>query len=242
MKHFSEQFNKQSKSVSLQAVEREALKSRVVSYMEYHPMSKTTPALKKKAAAQVSPFAEHFNIVQIPTALILRWSAVLSVFLLLVIPALAEKTIPGDSLYAVKVRFNEEVRSSLTLDQHAKVEWETKRLNRRIAEARPLANEGKLTQEVEVQMAAAVREHTENIQKEIDTLRSSDADGATLASIELNTTLELQSDSLQEEGKTTLALAVSDAQAATMSTQLLVDVLNETISRHDEQTGATIPS
>jgi Domain of unknown function (DUF5667) len=239
MKHFSEQFNKQSKSVSLQAVEREMLRSKVVSYMEYHPLPATAQKVKKSIP---SPFGDTFKVVQIPTGLILRWSAAFSVLLLVVIPVLAEQAVPGDSLYAVKVRFNEEVRSSLTLDQHAKVEWETKRLNRRIAEARQLASEGKLTPEVEVQMVAAVREHTQNVQKEIDTLRTSDADGATLASIELNTTLEAQSASLQEEGKTTLATAVSDAVSTTNSNQLLVDVLNETISKQDDQPDATIPS
>lgn len=242
MKRFSEQFNTKAQSVKLQAVERDALKARLVSYMEYHPMPVSTPAPRKFAASQPLLFADTFKVLQIPTVPIFRWSAAFSVLLLIMIPVLAEKTVPGDNLYAVKVRFNEEVRSSLTLDQHAKVEWETKRLNRRIAEARQLASEGKLTPEVEVQVVAAVREHTENVQKEIETLRVSDADGATLASIELNTTLELQSTSLQEEGKTTLAAAVSDAQAATMSTQLLVDVLNETISKQDDQPDVAIPS
>ncbi len=242
MKRFSEQFHTKAQSVKLQAVERDTLKARLVSYMEYHPMPVSTPVPRKFAASQPLPFADTFKVLQIPTASIFRWSAAFSVLLLIMIPVLAEKTVPGDNLYAVKVRFNEEVRSSLTLDQHAKVEWETKRLNRRIAEARQLASEGKLTPEVEVQVVAAVREHTENVQKEIETLRVSDADGATLASIELNTTLELQSTSLQEEGKTTLAAAVSDAQSATMSTQLLVDVLNETISKQDDQPDAAIPS
>jgi Domain of unknown function (DUF5667) len=239
MKHFSEQFHKQSKSVSLQTIERDALRARVVSYMEYHPL----PSVAAKATKSVpSPFGDAFKVVSFPTSLVFRWSAAFSVLVLIVIPLLAEQSVPGDNLYAVKVRFNEEVRSSLTLDQHAKVEWETKRLNRRIAEARQLASEGKLTPEVEAQVVAAVREHTQNVQKEIDTLRTSDADGATLASIELNTTLEAQSASLLEEGKTTLAAAVTDAEVSTNSNQLLVDVLNETISKQDGQPDATIPS
>ncbi len=237
MKHFSEQFHKQSKSVSLQAVECEMLRSKVVSYMEYHPLPAVVPKAKKSIS---SPFGDAFRVVPIPTALIFRWSAVFSVLLLIVIPVLAERSIPGDSLYAVKVRFNEEVRSSLTLDQHAKVEWETKRLNRRIAEARQLASEGKLTPQVEAQVVAAVREHTQNVQKEIDTLRTSDADGATLASIELNTTLEAQSASLQEEGKASLATVATEPTPN--SNQLLVDVLNETISKQDGKTDVTIPS
>lgn len=241
MKRFSEQFHTKAETVKLQSVEREALRARVVSYMEYHPLPVESQKTKK-GTAQPSPFVEAFKVVPVPAGMILRWSAVFSVLLLMIIPVLAEQTVPGDNLYAVKVRFNEEVRSSLTLEQHAKVEWEAKRLNRRIAEARQLASEGRLTPEIEVDVVAAVREHTENVQKEIDTLRSSDADGATIASIELNTTLELQSDSLQEEGKTALAAAVSDAQSSTNSTQLLVDVLNETISKHEDKPDDAVPA
>ncbi|MCA9340512.1 MAG: hypothetical protein KDA17_06365, partial [Candidatus Saccharibacteria bacterium] len=87
----------------------------------------------------------------------------------------------------------------LTFDSFEKVEWETERLNRRIAEARLLASEGRLTEEVEAEVADAVRIHTENAKREIETLRAEDADEATIASIALDTTLEVQSTSLKGE-------------------------------------------
>ena len=52
------------------------------------------------------------------------------------------------SLYLVKVHFNEEIRSTLALSPYEKVAWETKRIERRIAEARLLASEGNLTDEL----------------------------------------------------------------------------------------------
>ena len=243
MKRFSEQFHKKSESVTLQPVERAELRSRVVSYMEYHPMAAATPVVKKRSFIR-SPYGnEAFKTVPIPTAMILRWSVALSALILIIIPVLAEQTLPGDNLYAVKVRFNEELRSTLTFDQRDKITWETERLNRRIAEARLLASEGKLTDEVSAQVVASVREHTDNVQQEINTLRETDADGATFATIELSTTLELQSESLQQEGNTVLASAVADASVSnTTSTQALVDVLNESISKQDAQTDdAAVP-
>jgi Domain of unknown function (DUF5667) len=242
MKRFSEQFHTKAESVTLQAVEREALRARVVSYMEYHPIAK--PAVETYATPSRVKLlqTDAFQSIQIPASLLFRASAVFTMALLIVVPVLAERTVPGDSLYAVKVRFNEEVRSTLTFTPYQKIEWETQRLNRRVAEAKLLANEGRLTQEVEVEIAAAVKEHTEEVQKEIEELRTEDADQATLASIELSTTLELQSASLQDSGSTILATAVGDV-ASDNTAQLVVDVINESLSDQESVAlAAHIPS
>lgn len=239
MKRFSEQLHKSSEAVTLTAAERDALRARVISYTEYHPFP-ARAVTSKPAAPAKRPVTEAFKVVTIPSPLFMRWSAVAAVFLLVLIPFLAERAVPGDSLFAVKVRFNEEVRSTLTFNQQDKVQWETERLNRRIAEARLLASKGELTEEVEAEVAASVREHTQYVKDEIEELRESDADSATLASIELTTTLEVQSASLQQDDAVTLASA--DATAETAPTQLLVDVLNETLSKQDDSNTATIPS
>jgi Domain of unknown function (DUF5667) len=231
MKRFTQQFHKQSESVKIQAAEKRELRERVVSYMEYHPMpASLAQSVRPVKSLSISPY----GMVQIPFSIVFKWSAVATVFLLVVLPVMAERSVPGDNLYAVKVRFSEEVRSTLTLTSYAKVEWETERINRRVAEARLLASEGRLTSEVEVEIAAAVKEHTEMVQHEIDELRESDVDQATLASIELSTTLELQSASLQDDGNATLALAISDV-ASGNSTQLVVDVINESLSANESQ-------
>ena len=239
MKRFSEQFYKKSESVKLEAAERDTLRQRVVSYMEYHPL----PASMKQASAKViqGPLTgDQYRSVRIPLAMLLKWSAAVSALVLIVVPVLAEEAIPGDTLYAVKVRFNEEIRSTLTLSPYERVEWETERLNRRLSEARLLANEGRLTSEVEAEVVAAVREHTENVQEGIEVLREEDADQATLASIELNTTLALQSSSLQ--GDTTV-LAMTVTEEDENSTQLIADVLNETLSKREGViASSTIPA
>ncbi len=240
MKRFSEQFHTKASTVKLQSAERRELRERVVSYMEYHPLSAT--AGKPAARSQKMLSIPGYEMVQIPFSIVLKWASVTAAFLLVVVPVLAERTVPGDNLYAVKVRFNEEVRSTLTITSYAKVEWETERINRRIAEARLLANEGKLTNEVEAEIAAAVKEHTEIVQHEIDVMREDDVDQATLASIQLTTTLELQSASLQEEGNTTLALAMNDVASGNPA-QMVVDVINESLSANESQVeSAGIPA
>lgn len=240
MKRFSQQFYTKASSVKLQAAEARELRARVVSYMEYHPVAH---AVEKKAATKkLMPIMSPYRVVTIPTRFLVRLSGAVAVFLLIIVPLWAERAIPGDNLYAVKVRFNEEVRSTLILNPYEKIEWETERLNRRISEAKLLASEGKLTGDIETGVVAAVREHTEIIQREIEEIRESDADGATLASIELSTTLQLQSDSLQGDGNTTLALAMTSVEQSN-STQKVADVINESLSKQESNVeSADIPA
>ena len=228
MKRFSQQFHTKASSVKLQAAEARELRARVVSYMEYHPMPQA--AEKKSVSKKPKLIMSPYKVVTIPTGFLLRFSAAVSALVLVVIPLLADQALPGDNLYAVKVRFNEEVRSTLIFNPYEKVEWETERLNRRIAEAKLLASEGKLHGDIENEVVAAVRTHTETIQREIEEIRESDVDGAVLASIELNTTLTLQSDSLQGDGSTTLALAKTSVEQNN-PTQKVADVINESLSK-----------
>lgn len=228
MKRFSEQFYTKAQSVKLQAVEREELRARVLSYMEYHPMESTVTQATKNTRGS------EFRYIQLPfSSVVAKWSAVAAMFVLVAVPVLAEQSVPGDKLYAVKVRFNEEVISTLKLTPYQKVEWETERLNRRIAEARLLANEGKLTGEVEAEIAAAVQQHTESVEEGIEALRANDEDQAVLASIELNTTLQTQSDALQEgEGATLAMITMAKMAPETDSpTQKLADVINASLTR-----------
>ncbi len=194
MKKFSQQFHKEASTVKLQAVEKRELRERLVSYMEYHPMSE---GKKGSRASDVPVISDPFRVISVPFAKFFRTGAILAAGFILILPIVAERAVPGDSLYAIKVQFNEELRSSLTFGSYQKVEWETQRLNRRIAEARLLASEGRLTEEVEAEVADAVREHTASAKREIEVLRGEDADEATMASISLDATLEVQSTSLK---------------------------------------------
>jgi hypothetical protein len=101
--------------------------------------------------------------------------------------------VPGDVLYPVKVRFNEEIRSSLSFGGYQKIAWETARVERRIAEARLLASEGKLTEEAQAAIEEEVQAHTEAAQKELAQLREDDEEDAVVAQVVLESALGVQS-------------------------------------------------
>lgn len=193
MKRFTEQFKKQSQHVRMRADERRVLRARIVSYMEYHPLSAKTPAMQPAHAlsAQVL-FARMLQPMYVRS-----FASLCVMFVIIGVPFVAERSMPGDILYPVKVQFNEELRSSLSLSPYAKVEWETERLERRLAEARLLASEGKLTQEAEAKVAQAVQSHTSAAQREIETLRQTNSDEAAIAEITFASALAVQSEVLE---------------------------------------------
>ena len=195
MKRFSEQFNTKAKTIRLSMAEKRELRDRLVSYMEYHPraVDVRTHDVRKNISAYYGP-------ISLQAKRVMKWSFSFACFIILSVSYLAEQAIPGDALYAIKIGFNEELRSTLVRGSYEKVVWETQLLNRRIAEARLLASEGRLTEEVEAQVASAVKEHSDNARKEIETLKLSDRDEATLASIELTTALDVQTTSLRNRG------------------------------------------
>ena len=225
MKRFSEQFKKKSDSIRMRASERRELRARIVSYMEYHPVVDATSATKRKRAEGI--ISEPFKAILINMTYVRSFAGVFALFLVVGVPFIAERSVPGDILYPVKIQFNEEVRSTLSLSPYAKVEWETQRLERRIAEARLLADEGKLTQAIEAEVAQAVKDHTTAAQKGIETMRESDSDGAAIAEITFASALAVQSEVLEgqvandeanqtnPEGRSVVALAGVVAEART---------------------------
>src|SRR5690606_12611899 len=122
--------------------------------------------------------------------------------------------------YPIKVRFNEELRGAMASSPYQKIEWETERLERRLAEAQLLADSGRLTANAEVEVANAIRQHTEAARASIDTIRQSDNDEATLAEITLSSALEVSAEVWTRRehnsgaASSTLSGAVSQAKAA----------------------------
>ncbi|MCA9367825.1 hypothetical protein KC887_06225 [Candidatus Kaiserbacteria bacterium] len=231
MKRFSEQLQKKAASVKLSASERKQLREQVCSYMEYHPLPASMQTAKQTKVA--APVTDSFTMVRVAWKELFQASAIFAGFALILIPFFAEQAVPGDTLYAVKVGFNEEIRSSLTWDPYQKVEWETTRLNRRLAEARLLADEGKLTEDVEAEVAAAVKEHSDNAKQEIAAIGATDAEGAAIASIEFDTAVTVQADALAaKQASGTVAIAAALAAAVAPS-----DMATSTIPAYDKLMG-----
>ena len=194
MKRFYEQFTSKAKEVKLTAAEREDLRERVVAYMEYHPLPaserKEVSEYTRNDATSVVQAKEMHNQARSWTFFKMPYAGSLfggiAVLLLVAVPLMAERAMPGDILYSVKVGFNEEVRSTIARSPYQTVEWETERINRRLTEIQVLAREGRLTDEHEVKAAEAVRSHSQSARESIEEIRAVDEDEAAMAEIALS--------------------------------------------------------
>lgn len=241
MKRFSQQFKKQSESIRLKASEKSALRERIVSYMEYHPLPQEMRQAELNIKTQKEFIvSEPFRVVSLNKFYFRSFAGIFALFLFVGVPFIAEHTLPGDVLYPVKIQFNEELRSSLAISPYAKVAWETERLERRISEARLLASEGKLTSETETQVAEAVKTHSDAAQREIDTLRQSDSDGAAIAEITLASALAVQSEVLAGHADKDTQNGIASTQGDGRSVAALAQVVDQ--ARDSAQAAQTTSS
>lgn len=99
----------------------------------------------------------------------------------------AEKSLPGDPLYPVKVGFNEEFVSSFLFSSEERARWEVRRFERRIEEAEKLAAEMAISDKAKEDINGQFELRTREIKKEIEDL---ELNGYHNASAEVSSDLE----------------------------------------------------
>lgn len=214
MKKFTEQFKNKSETIRLNSKERRDLRERLLAYMEYHPLPENIPS---GASYGFLNTWRVTRLITVPT--MARLTGVCAILFLVVIPAIAERSLPGQMLYPVKLRFNEELRGAFVSSPYQKIEWETERLERRLAEARLLADSGRLTPAAEAEVARAIKSHSASAKESIASIRLNDSDEAIMAEIALTSALEVQSEMIDQRQRTSgnsevssLATAVNEAK------------------------------
>lgn len=73
----------------------------------------------------------------------------------------AERAVPGDLLYPVKVEINEEFKSALAFSNEAEAELHTQLMKERLEEAETLAARGELNAETSSELSARLKNHYE---------------------------------------------------------------------------------
>lgn len=145
MNYNLEQFITILRQIRLSKEEDARMRSFLLEYTAHRPVRK----LDRSVVVQW--FAFHRFVGYVTALLVL---AVISTG----VAYAAEGTVPGDTLYEIKVAVTEPVRSVLARTVEEKASWEVARAERRLAEAETLAYEGKLTdtyrKRIEVQLEA----------------------------------------------------------------------------------------
>ncbi|MEK7094083.1 MAG: DUF5667 domain-containing protein [Patescibacteria group bacterium] len=153
-----EQFNKAKEGIHLSSDRKEAIRDNLVRLIE------ADLDIKKKPMPR---YARGFgNFLKMPVM------AALMIMILLGggTSLAAERALPGDVLYPIKVVINEPVVSALSLSVEAKIDWEAELAGRRLKEAVELADAGKLNAEVEEKLSEEFTKHETKVRERIANL------------------------------------------------------------------------
>lgn len=122
----------------------------------------------------------------------------------------AEDAMPGDLLYPVKIRVNEEVRMRLARTPEAKAKVAAVHAERRMHEAEVLASNGSLKPETAGMLAAEIQTNVQTVELAMDTLLASeDAETAASIGMELEASMAAHSRVLARLETTHRATAVA---------------------------------
>ena len=184
-------------------------------YMEMRPIRHA-----QKETAQASPFnilvviSRHGYAVPI-TALVLVFGLTGGTAFA------AEGTLPGDTLYPIKVHVTEEIRSALATTPKAQADWQIERAGRRLEEASTLAVEGNLTDQNRADIEANLADHVAATEKSAKVLASNDdyADADSVGA-ELHAVLKAHGDILAS-----VLPEVESADGASNADSLVSDVV-----------------
>ncbi|MBI4426911.1 MAG: hypothetical protein HY569_00275 [Candidatus Magasanikbacteria bacterium] len=160
--------------------------------------------------------------------------------------AAAESSLPGDILYPVKVKINEEVKSAFSLSAEAKAAWDARRAERRLEEAEKLAVADKLTAPTSEQLAERFHKYAEKMEARLERLEESGKlSPAQVDDLKTNFEASLKAHAeviaqMQERERARL-LAVRDAlrDQASSTIRLRLEREEKLVSAGDESTTST---
>jgi hypothetical protein len=110
----------------------------------------------------------------------------------------ADRALPGDALYAVKVNVNEQVRAALTFSADAKAKLNAQLAEERLREAAVLAAEGKLDAATEAELRSSFQASAAEAQSYIQTVKVSGKAGvAAEINADFVSALEAQAQAMQ---------------------------------------------
>ena len=166
-----EQFIKKARKIGLAKEERSCIKDNLVLFMDQNPVRYGVEQRQPNHTGSIKNNLKFltFNFKTMPIFIVIA---------MLVgggVSFAAEKALPGDVLYPVKVHVNEEVRGLASLSPEAKANWEAMLAARRLEEAEELAVKSNLSSDVRAGLESNFQEHADKAQAKIASLKGEDA-------------------------------------------------------------------
>ena len=251
MKQFTKQLQNATKDIVLSEHEREAMRDRLVAYMEYQPIRKKQRVQEKEMATSSHLFLPFFRMHHVSGALIIALIATTGMY---GVSSASTQALPGDLLYPVKVDVREKIQGALLSTDEERAAWERERAERRLTEASQLAVLGRLNVDTKNEIRRRFAEHTEAVVTHVRSIEKTDPVLAAEAADEFETALDMHEAVLArvvvEQGTTVANDArdlVGDVRGASIEAAKVREdadqKINELVSSNTQESGAssTVP-
>lgn len=168
-----EKFIEEAKKINLSTEERSSVEKSVLNFIKDNPIvnSNQLPRLVHQDGANASLWSRIF-LTKLNFAPTMAMALVIAILFGGGVSLGAEKALPGDTLYPVKVGINEEVRSWIAISEESKADWEVKRVERRLEEAEELATKGTFNDGARANLEAQFEAHAEKVKNRIEKLET----------------------------------------------------------------------
>lgn len=215
------------KQSGLTAEERDALRTRIRLFMDAHP------AQAPQGVHLIAALENFFALRPIKhTYRVAALASFAFIFIGFGTSYAAERALPGDPLYGVKIHINEPVLSVLATTPSAQAQWNAQLATRRLEEAEALAATGKLTPVTATDLQTQITQATQHFDASVATVANEGGSGAAQsAATDMQATLDAHADVLAQ-----IAASVPDAR--TSLAPILSDVVAQANSIPDGQSGA----
>lgn len=170
MEYFFKQLKRLRDATSLDAQKKAAVRSEIVNYM------RATGAVREQEVTRHSIGKRSATLTNAKTNMkFIRFAALVAVLVLLGggTSFAAERALPGDALYPVKVNVNEKVSAAFQLSAEDKANFDARLAERRLAEAGTLAARGRLNAEASARVQKSFEEFSARVEARIEALRES---------------------------------------------------------------------
>lgn len=210
-------------------------------YASFHPVRVEEPG---RFITQV-PFGASLLRLKFTTMPI---AILLAVFLSAGTSFAAQSALPGDILYPVKTEVNENIRSAFTFGADAQATFEADLLEERLAEAKELQTEGKLSGEVAARVAAAIKTQAESTESANDD-SSADVTVATDARVKValqdfislvGINSAIATDISTQFSASTLSKGTISIEAFTADIKARIASLRSVVAKHQTEMKATV--
>ncbi len=199
-------FKKLAREVRLSASDKSAMRGELLRYMEMHPV-RDGNSLRALAVSNVTrPTKKEYRVMPSPffSMQSFRKNRILPVFITLglvmggSVSFAAEKTLPGDLLYPVKVHLNENVRGGMAITSKAKADWGVQLVVRRIREAEAFALTPGVSPETREVAQKNLEHYTKKVEAHINKLENNkEYNRALVTSLKLASTFKAHEKTLE---------------------------------------------